>query len=121
LDALALVTRAEGGPLLTPVFETFTSLHQEAVDAARARNTARSQLLDKHPTLAGAFSQATSADALVRAKGVEAVGEKLRDEPSAAVDEWLAAQATVELHLSRSANEEEEKRRNETRMRKLPE
>lgn len=121
LDALALVTRADGGPLLTPIFETFTSLHREAVDAAGVRNASQKRLLTRHPALGETFSRATSVDAQVRAQAIETVGTRLQADPSEDVDEWLAAQATIELHLSRSANAEEEKRLNGLRLAKLPE
>lgn len=120
LDALALVTRADGGPLLTPIFDTFTSLHREAVDAAAARNASQKTLLAAHPKLKATFAQATSADPHRRAQAIDALGEALKAEPSEAVDEWLAAQATIELHLSRSANAEEEKQLNEGRLAQLP-
>lgn len=120
LEGLALVRRANDQPLLTPVHEAFTSLHQEAIEAARTRREAQLELQRLHPALATAFEKATSKSPQQRADAIDGLGHALQSERSPAVDAWLASQATIELHLSREANAFEEKKRNRRRFEDLP-
>lgn len=121
VESLALVQRADGTPLLVAMHETFTSLRQEALDAVEARREAEAALLVAYPHQAETFAAAKSGDDRKRAEAIATLGREMENEPSAAVDEWLAAQATIELHLSRQANAQEEKNRNRIRMAKLSE